>query len=800
MGSIPVRIELFGHLRIAANGSVPSDLAPTGAAALLAYLALHPGRTHPREQLFTLFWPKDDPEQAGRKLRQALYSLRKLLEQAEAGAVLLVEASRSSVRLNGSAVRTDLQDFELSLNEARRTPDAEQRAHVLAEALERCSGELLPGFYQECFVAERDRWAESRRSALGLLIQAYEQAGDWGRAIDAAHHAIALNPLAEEAHCELMRLYAARGEPSAVLRQYRELERTLQEEIGEAPSAATRSVMEDLRREAQENLAARGVAREAPGPLVPLETSRRVERSAVEEPRPLKPPAPAAPPAPSPDLSWSLGWRRWARPAFGVTLAAVLGFFGGQWSGQPARPAGIATWSPAGWVGGKRLWVQRYARQPGDANSEATAIAVDGSGNVYVTGFIQTAAHDVDYLTLKYSPSGAQLWERRYNGPGNDVDRARSLAVDAAGNVYVTGDSFGLRGNGKRLSELDFATIKYAPDGRELWVRRWDSTTHGADMAVAVSVDAAGDVYVTGGSWNGDRRERGTSTDYVTLKYSPAGEKLWAKRLDVAGDDDIPTDLLVDADGFATVTGTSRCDLSGKHGWDLDFLTLRYDPQGRLLWKATFNGRANGDDTAPQLASGPSGDLYVGGTAENGEPAMGGTFSDFVIVRYDRRGNEKWVAAYDGPESGPDRLQDFAVGQDGVVYAGGETMARPGWTDMAIVSFDPLGRRRWDRTLNGTGSRWDAARAVGVDAHGSLRVAGSTFNRESGPAGGSDSDYTLLRYAPDGALRWLRTLPTAARGADIPAALALDPGGNSLVTGQGWSGETADIVTMKYSP
>ncbi|MBK6772393.1 MAG: SBBP repeat-containing protein [Ignavibacteria bacterium] len=73
----------------------------------------------------------------------------------------------------------------------------------------------------------------------------------------------------------------------------------------------------------------------------------------------------------------------------------------------------------------------------------ATSLAVDGSGNVYVTGYSTGSGQRFDYATIKYNSSGVQQWVARYNGPGNSIDYANSLAVDGSGNVYVTGISDG---------------------------------------------------------------------------------------------------------------------------------------------------------------------------------------------------------------------------------------------------------------------------------------------------------------------------------------------------------------------
>jgi hypothetical protein len=96
---------------------------------------------------------------------------------------------------------------------------------------------------------------------------------------------------------------------------------------------------------------------------------------------------------------------------------------------------------------------------------------VDGDGNVLVTGYAEGNNY-ADYATLKYSNSGVPLWTNRYNGAGNGNDVANAIAVNSAGEVYVTG-------YGSASSE-EFVTIKYSSSGETLWTRKF----HGAGVAL----------------------------------------------------------------------------------------------------------------------------------------------------------------------------------------------------------------------------------------------------------------------------------------------------------------------------
>ena len=156
---------------------------------------------------------------------------------------------------------------------------------------------------------------------------------------------------------------------------------------------------------------------------------------------------------------------------------------------------------------GDTAWVGRYdGSENGD--DEAFDIAVDDSGYVYVTGSIYTSGSGYDYGTIKYYPNGDTAWVRRYNGPANLGDGASAIAVDSSGNVYVTGASFGSG------TEEDYVTIKYYPNGDTAWVRRYDGPANSDDYASCIAVDSSGNAYVTGYSAG-----VGTASDCATIKY-----------------------------------------------------------------------------------------------------------------------------------------------------------------------------------------------------------------------------------------------------------------------------------------
>jgi uncharacterized delta-60 repeat protein len=425
---------------------------------------------------------------------------------------------------------------------------------------------------------------------------------------------------------------------------------------------------------------------------------------------------------------------------------------------------------PSGAVG--QAWVARYGG-PSSGEDDAYAITLDNSGNVYVAGRSYVGpgpGPNYDYATIKYNSDGQQQWVARYDGPGSALDEARAIAVDAVGNVYVTGDSMNAN------LDSDYATIKYNSAGQQQWVARYDA--HGTDYAVGLAVDDASNVYVTGTSQNGT----GIS-GYVTIKYNAAGQQQWVARYNG------PTNggghaaaIKIDSLQNVYVTGTIA-NASGTPAYG----TLKYNSGGQQQWAALYNGPANLNDLANALSIDASGNVYVTGASQGI-----GTDFDYATVKYNSTGQQQWVARYVGPTD-DDEAQAVAVDNLGNVCVTGFSYHSSSSYDYATVKYNSAGQQQWVARYDGPATKTDYAYAIAVDASGSVYVTGTSI----GTVG--FYDYATIKYNSAGQRQWIARYDGPGNDSDQANAITIDGSGNVYVTGfSSTSGFDFDYATIKY--
>jgi uncharacterized delta-60 repeat protein len=317
---------------------------------------------------------------------------------------------------------------------------------------------------------------------------------------------------------------------------------------------------------------------------------------------------------------------------------------------------------------GVQQWASLYDGHTSSAE-RVYSIAVDNSGNVYVTGSYDVSVYNEDYATIKYNSSGVEQWVSKYNGPGNADDYTYAIALDGSGNVYVTGAS-----DGSGSYNYDYATIKYNSSGVQQWASRYNGTGNFEDNAYSIVVDGSGNVYVTGRSWGGE-----TNWDYTTIKYNSNGIEQWVQRYNGPGNSsDEAKSIAVDALGNVYVTGTSFGSGTGA-----DYATIKYNASGVEQWVQRYNGPGNANDNAYSMAVDNSGNVYV--TGGNYISITEG--GDYATLKYNSSGVEQWVQRYNGPDNLGDWALSIALDGSDNVYVTGGSNGSETWTDYATVKY-----------------------------------------------------------------------------------------------------------------
>ena len=418
-------------------------------------------------------------------------------------------------------------------------------------------------------------------------------------------------------------------------------------------------------------------------------------------------------------------------------------------------------------------WAARY-NGTANINDKATSIAVDASGNVYVTGVSEGSGSSGDIVTIKYNSAGDSLWVKRYNGPGNGYDYAGSITMDGSGNVYVAGGVLNAAAN------YDFILIKYNSSGAQLWVATYNGTGNSDDVITAMTLDVFGNINVTGYSVGS-----GTSYDYTTIKYNSAGDSLWVRRYNGPGNnEDYPGSIVVDNTGNVYITGASIGNGTGD-----DYATIKYNSSGVQQWVSRYNGPGNDDDAAGSVAIDTLGNVYITGASYGN-----GTNLDYATIKYNFAGVQQWVSRYNGPGNNNEAGNSIVLDKQGNVYVSGTVDAPGAGKDFATIKYNSSGVQQWFSDYNGTGNGADNENSLLTDSEGNLYVTGYSFG------GATGNDYAAVKYNNAGVLQWTARYSETGNGSDVPGASAIDSSGNIYVTGTSFITATGyDFLTVKYS-
>ena len=314
---------------------------------------------------------------------------------------------------------------------------------------------------------------------------------------------------------------------------------------------------------------------------------------------------------------------------------------------------------------GVQQWASRY-NGPGNATDEVYSLQFDNSGNVYITGYSNGGSTGDDICTIKYNSSGAQQWMVRYNGSANNDDYGNSIAIDNAGNSYVTGAVT------RTGSDLDYITVKYNASGVQIWSVFYNGPGNGEDFPSSNAIDANGNIFVTGYSYGST-----SGPDYCTIKYNNSGAQQWVQRYDGPDGWDESWNIILDPAGNVYITGNSAGVGTGD-----DYCTIKYNNSGVQQWIARYTGPDSSNDYCNWVAPDANGNVYVTGIVGDGV----GNPQNMVTVGYNSAGVQQWVQTYNGIGNEFDSGNALTVDNQGNVYVTGGS-DNIGNTDFVTIKY-----------------------------------------------------------------------------------------------------------------
>jgi uncharacterized delta-60 repeat protein len=161
---------------------------------------------------------------------------------------------------------------------------------------------------------------------------------------------------------------------------------------------------------------------------------------------------------------------------------------------------------------GQRVWAKTY-NGPASGEDQAVSLAVDEDGNSYVTGYSLSHSTGYDYATVKYDNAGTIQWLKRVDGGSSFDEYARDIAIDESGDVYVTGVFE------KTTDDYQLATIKYTPSGTQKWIKKFVNPSGKVSEGNKIVLDGSENIFI-GGSMDVSGANNGHYRNFLVVKYS----------------------------------------------------------------------------------------------------------------------------------------------------------------------------------------------------------------------------------------------------------------------------------------
>ena len=427
-------------------------------------------------------------------------------------------------------------------------------------------------------------------------------------------------------------------------------------------------------------------------------------------------------------------------------------------------------------------WVRRHNGYDSGAN-DAVGIFVGGN-KVFVGGTVFSYITDNDYALLAINEQTGELeWVKRYNGTDDGIDTMRAMR-----GLAVTGTSDQKYGTEGYTGHF-IVTIKYDWEGNPQWIAKYASPSAASHLntGTAIAIDYHDNIYIAGvcrGPWN--LFEGAEEAKFCTLKYDYQGTLKWVTNIPWPFPQGHPAAIEVDNAGNVYVAGY-------KKEWGpfplLDYIVIKYDPDGNLLWYTFYDSPEQEDDKAFAMKINNSG-IYVTG--------CGGRYG--TTVKFDADGNLIWADRYNDipEEKSSGCMTAMELDNAGNIYVTGRSQpaaASDGDFNYVTVKYNSNGIRLWAHEYDGGSHGRDSANALIVDSSsGDVYVTGNSE--------GPDHlfSYATIKYDTNGTQKWISRYDSTGKSGNIAEALAFSYNKNYVyVAGRSkGEGDASYITTIKY--
>jgi hypothetical protein len=354
---------------------------------------------------------------------------------------------------------------------------------------------------------------------------------------------------------------------------------------------------------------------------------------------------------------------------------------------------------------GELQWIKTLEIFPYDSPS---SLRIDNTGDVIVSGFAS-----VGYTTIKYSSTGDSLWTSIFYAANSG---GSSIEIDDSNNIYLAG-----------RDDYRIVLVKYNSAGVEQWYKHYSGPDNGITLTSRLRIDNAGFIYVPGSTdmQNGNR--------ILLMKYNSNGDTIWTRTY---GDSLYQSDI-------RAITSDAACNiyltgLISRESAPPKQITMKYDSSGTLLWAKKIDPNVSAAILGVEVAADKAGNVYTAGYGK-----LLGLQYDFLTTKYNPDGDSIWTAVYNGTANNNDYLYDMVMDSSSNIYVTGGTVELNGGWNCITIMYDSNGVQQALKKFNGNGNSEDEGFALALDNWNNILVTGRTSDSVN------SFDYLTIKYGPN---------------------------------------------------